>query len=104
MWPRKGGLSLSIDTKELATKQYMVLAKIKGDASEIIASARVLKSIKHKKSAMIFCPRCASPDIKSTAGFGGINMWLTPPKYFCKKCGYVGPIVMELEKEEESGD
>jgi hypothetical protein len=28
-------------------------------------------------------------------------MWLTPRKYYCEKCGYSGPIYMELEKEEE---
>jgi hypothetical protein len=28
-------------------------------------------------------------------------MWLTPQKYICAECGYIGSIVMELEKEEE---
>jgi len=28
-------------------------------------------------------------------------MWLTPQKYVCANCGYVGSVVMELEKEEE---
>jgi hypothetical protein len=27
---------------------------------------------------------------------------LTPKKYVCENCGYVGLIVMELEKEENS--
>lgn len=29
-----------------------------------------------------------------------LDYWLTPKKYVCENCGYVGPIVMELEKEE----
>jgi phage-related protein len=27
-------------------------------------------------------------------------MWLMPIKYRCENCGYTGPIVLELEKEE----
>jgi len=26
-----------------------------------------------------------------------------PRKYLCENCGYLGPIVMELEKEKENG-
>jgi hypothetical protein len=60
----------------------------------------VLKSIKHKRPTRIFCPRCACADLKPTVGFAGMDMWLTPKKYICEKCGYSGPIFMELEKEE----
>jgi hypothetical protein len=28
-------------------------------------------------------------------------MWLTPREYYCENCGYLGIIVMELEKEDE---
>jgi len=63
---------------------------------------KVLKTLKYQKPTMIFCPKCCSPDLKSYSGFGGIDMWLTPRKYVCEKCGYVGPIFMELEKEESS--
>jgi nitrate/TMAO reductase-like tetraheme cytochrome c subunit len=27
---------------------------------------------------------------------------LTPQKYFCNKCSYMGTVFMELEKEEET--
>jgi hypothetical protein len=30
-----------------------------------------------------------------------LDYWLTPQKYICHNCGYVGSIVMELEKIEE---
>jgi hypothetical protein len=30
-----------------------------------------------------------------------LDYWLTPRKYVCDDCGYVGILVMELEKEEE---
>jgi hypothetical protein len=29
---------------------------------------------------------------------------LTPQKYRCTECGYVGPIVLELEKEERGNE
>jgi predicted RNA-binding Zn-ribbon protein involved in translation (DUF1610 family) len=58
----------------------------------------VFKTIKHRKPTQIYCPRCASPKINLTSS---LAVWLTPKQYFCEKCGYVGTIVMELEKEKE---
>jgi predicted RNA-binding Zn-ribbon protein involved in translation (DUF1610 family) len=57
----------------------------------------VFKSIKHKKATAIYCPKCCSPDIKLSSS---LDYWLTPKVYLCEKCGYNGPIVLELEKEE----
>jgi predicted RNA-binding Zn-ribbon protein involved in translation (DUF1610 family) len=57
----------------------------------------VLKMLKRRRSSKKYCPRCGSPDIRLSSGSG---YWLTPLKYVCKKCGYSGPVVMELEKEE----
>jgi predicted RNA-binding Zn-ribbon protein involved in translation (DUF1610 family) len=48
---------------------------------------------------MICCPRCGSPKISL---YSSLDLWLTPKKYVCNDCGYVGPIILELEKEEES--
>jgi hypothetical protein len=59
----------------------------------------VLKAIKHGKPKAIFCPKCCSSGLKSDNGFAGIDIWLTPRKYVCEECGYVGPLYMELEKE-----
>jgi predicted RNA-binding Zn-ribbon protein involved in translation (DUF1610 family) len=65
---------------------------------EILSNIReVLKNLKHTKHAKIYCPRCASPQIHLSSSF---DFWLTPTKYACENCGYKGPIVMELEKEE----
>jgi hypothetical protein len=61
----------------------------------------VLKSLKHREPTQIFCPRCCSPKIKLNSNF---DVWLTPAKYLCTECGYMGSIVMELEKEEENGE
>jgi predicted RNA-binding Zn-ribbon protein involved in translation (DUF1610 family) len=57
----------------------------------------VLRTLKHDKPSKTYCPRCGSPDIHllSTLYYG-----LFPKKYVCENCGYNGPIVMELEKEE----
>ena len=58
----------------------------------------VFRSLKRRKSTRIYCPRCGSPKIRLSSSF---DYWLTPKKYFCESCGYLGPIVMELEKESE---
>lgn len=57
----------------------------------------VFGSLKHRSPTKIYCPRCGSPDIHLSSS---LDYWLTPKKYVCEKCGYAGPIVMELEKEE----
>ena len=56
----------------------------------------VFKTIKHKKPAPIFCPRCGSPEIELSSS---LDYWLTPRKYLCPKCGYTGILVMELEED-----
>ncbi|MDW8022441.1 MAG: hypothetical protein RMJ15_01650 [Nitrososphaerota archaeon] len=58
----------------------------------------VLKTLKYKGPSKIYCPKCGSPDIHLSSS---LDYWLTPKKYVCEKCGYSGPIVMELEKDEE---
>ncbi|MGC8998280.1 MAG: hypothetical protein ACP5JW_02610 [Candidatus Bathyarchaeia archaeon] len=57
----------------------------------------VLKTLKHRGSSKIYCPKCGSPRIHLSSS---LDYWLTPKKYVCEDCGYVGPIVMEIEKEE----
>ena len=44
------------------------------------------------------CPRCGSTNIKLSSK---LDVWLTPKQYVCKDCGYVDPIVLELEKTED---
>ncbi len=57
----------------------------------------ILKNIKHCKPTQIYCPRCASSKIALSSS---LAVWLTPKQYFCENCGYLGIIVMELEKDE----
>jgi predicted RNA-binding Zn-ribbon protein involved in translation (DUF1610 family) len=57
----------------------------------------VFRMLKRRKPSKIYCPRCGSPKIRLSSSF---DYWLTPKKYVCENCGYIGPIVMELEKEE----
>jgi predicted RNA-binding Zn-ribbon protein involved in translation (DUF1610 family) len=59
----------------------------------------VFKTLKRRKPSKIYCPRCGSPKIHLASS---LDYWLTPKKYLCQNCGYVGLIVMELEKEENS--
>jgi predicted RNA-binding Zn-ribbon protein involved in translation (DUF1610 family) len=58
----------------------------------------VITSLKHRKPSQIFCPRCCSPKIRLSSS---LDIWLTPKKYICENCGYNGPIIMELEKQEK---
>ena len=46
------------------------------------------------------CPRCGSVNIKFSSK---LDVWLTPKRYFCSDCGYLGPVVMEIEETEEEG-
>jgi hypothetical protein len=57
----------------------------------------ILKNTRHRKPSQIYCPRCASPKIQLSSS---LAVWLTPKQYYCEDCGYLGIIVMELEKEE----
>lgn len=57
----------------------------------------IFDTIKHRSPSQIFCPRCTSPKIQPSSG---LNMIL-PMNYFCEECGYIGPIVLEFEKEEK---
>ncbi len=56
-----------------------------------------LKTVKHRKPGMIFCPRCCSPNIRLSSS---LAVWLTPKQYLCEDCGYLGIVVMELEKDD----
>lgn len=59
----------------------------------------VFDMLKHRKPSRIYCPRCASPRITLSSSF---DVWLMPRRYLCQNCGYLGPIILELEKEEEN--
>ena len=59
----------------------------------------VLKSLKHGKPSKIYCPRCCGSEIYLS---NGLDIWKKKKKYVCKNCGYIGSVVMEIEKEEES--
>ncbi len=72
----------------------MIMKKL-GDIREIF------KSAKHSRPKAIFCPRCASPRINLSSS---LAVWLTPKQYYCAECGYLGILVMELEKDDSQTD
>lgn len=57
---------------------------------------KIFQTVKHRKPAQIYCPKCASPKIHLSSS---LDLWLTPKSYVCDECGYSGLIVMELEEE-----
>jgi predicted RNA-binding Zn-ribbon protein involved in translation (DUF1610 family) len=59
---------------------------------------KVFGVLKHRKPTMVCCPRCGDPEIHLSSS---LEYGLAPRRYVCEKCGYVGPIVLELEKEED---
>jgi predicted RNA-binding Zn-ribbon protein involved in translation (DUF1610 family) len=61
----------------------------------------IFKSAKHSKPTAIYCPRCASPQIHLASS---LAHWLTPKQYFCEECGYLGIVVMTLEKDDSQTD
>ena len=60
----------------------------------------VFKHAKHRTfPTQIYCPRCCSPKIKLASS---LAIWLTPKEYYCEECGYIGIVVLELEKVDET--
>jgi predicted RNA-binding Zn-ribbon protein involved in translation (DUF1610 family) len=59
---------------------------------------RVLRRLKYREPQPKFCPSCGSSKIRLSSRF---DVWLTPEKYVCEDCGYMGLIVMELKEEKQ---
>jgi len=57
-----------------------------------------LRNLKHSRTMPQACPACGSVRIRLQ---GSLSGWLLPPVYSCPQCGYVGRLVLELEKVEE---
>ncbi len=51
-------------------------------------------SLSHSKKRILICPRCGSQNIKLSSKF---DAWLTSKRYLCMDCGYIGPIILEIE-------
>ena len=47
------------------------------------------------------CPKCGSPKLNLSSKF---DIWLTPRRYVCDECGYMGPVVLEIEPQELETD
>ncbi|MCW4020310.1 MAG: hypothetical protein NWF14_03665 [Candidatus Bathyarchaeota archaeon] len=58
---------------------------------------KIVRSSQSPRTVKV-CPRCRSLNIKFSSK---MDVWLTPSRYVCENCGYMGPIVMEIEKVEE---
>jgi len=64
---------------------------------------RMLKKFKFRwagktSNRMIICHRCGSTRLSLSSK---MDAWLTPKMYVCADCGYMGPIILEIEKEEK---
>jgi predicted RNA-binding Zn-ribbon protein involved in translation (DUF1610 family) len=74
-------------------------AGLKLETEPLINMREVIRILKRRGPSKIFCPKCGSPDIQLSSRF---LYGVTPRVYVCRSCGYNGPIVMELEKEENT--
>ncbi|MFQ6065012.1 MAG: hypothetical protein ACE5L6_06010 [Candidatus Bathyarchaeia archaeon] len=61
----------------------------------------VLRGLNRGRPLRKRCPRCGSSTLRLSSRF---DIWLTPEQYVCESCGYKGLLVMELEREENSGE
>lgn len=43
------------------------------------------------------CPRCGSTKVMFSSKY---DSWLTPKRYYCNKCTYVGPVILEIEEQD----
>ncbi|MCD6348711.1 MAG: hypothetical protein J7L91_03720 [Candidatus Korarchaeota archaeon] len=53
---------------------------------------------KRKTIRITICPICGSTNIRKASPFSG---WLLPEEYVCLDCGYRGPVVAEIEVDED---
>ncbi|MEM2964630.1 MAG: hypothetical protein QXE22_04165 [Candidatus Bathyarchaeia archaeon] len=56
---------------------------------------QTLRRLRSGKRFVALCPRCRSEEIRQATSLNG---WLTPPRYFCPKCGYMGTLIIEQER------
>lgn len=55
-----------------------------------------LKQIRHQMPRPKFCPKCKGHNVYSNPTLG-----VLPTTYRCRDCGYEGPLVIEIDPEEE---
>ena len=55
-----------------------------------------LKNARYRAPEPVFCPQCRSHKVKLKESYG-----ILPRAYHCENCGYEGPLILELEPEEE---
>lgn len=56
-----------------------------------------LRWVSPGKNKILLCPRCGSRSIRLSSKF---DAWLMPKRYVCEDCGYIGPIILEVDEED----
>jgi len=56
-----------------------------------------VRGLKRRKRTIQVCPRCKAQTLRRSSQFDG---WIFPDKFICNKCGYVGPLSVEVELPE----
>ena len=62
--------------------------------------------LKRRRATPKFCPKCGSPNLNFLSSFEAYpKMYgIAPTQYACEKCGYKGPIAMEIDENEKIGN
>jgi ribosomal protein S27AE len=58
----------------------------------------VFGGLKRRRPTRKYCPQCGDPGVHLSSRF---DLWLFPEKYACEKCGYTGPLVLEIDDDEQ---
>jgi hypothetical protein len=89
---------------QMARNKPTKLAKTGPSEESIIEVTQVLDDLKKDDvtARIKLCPRCKSPNLRFRETWYDIGgaMGLTPPKYRCLQCGYLGHVIIEATNED----
>ena len=66
----------------------------------------IVRGLKRRRATPKFCPRCGSPELEFSSSFEAYPKLygIAPTQYLCERCGYKGPIAMEIDENEKIGN
>ena len=58
-----------------------------------------IRQLRYRRPQPVFCPRCKGKNMRLVPNYG-----ILPLTYLCSDCGYEGPLVIELEADDEGSE
>ena len=86
--------------KKKKKKKQLIVLETENVESELPELVEVLEELEKEKKYVDIqvCPHCKSTKIRRVKSMDGDvlgHMGLTPPKYQCQKCGWIGKLVIK---------